>query len=77
MIKFNHRHVITLKGVCVDGGPIPYVILPYMANGSLLKYLKKERNSLVIVKDAGTNIGTKSDSDVSCGNWHCGTHCAC
>lgn len=40
---------------------MPYIVLPYMANGSLLKYLKKERNNLVIVKDTGTEIGTKSD----------------
>ena len=64
MKNFNHRHVMSLKGVCLDGGPVPYIILPYMANGSLLKYLKEERNNLVIVKDSCHEIGTKSD--VSC-----------
>ena len=63
-MNFDHRHVISLKGVCIDGGPVPYVILPHMANGSLLKYLKNERNNLVTVKDAGADIGT--ESDVSC-----------
>ena len=23
MSKFDHRHVLTLKGVCLDGGPAP------------------------------------------------------
>ena len=68
MKNFNHRHVITLKGVCIDGGPVPYIILPYMANGCLLTYLKKEQNSLVIVKDAGAEVGRKSD--VSYENWY-------
>ena len=48
MSKFNHLHVLTLKGVCLDGGPAPYIIMPFMANGSLLTYLRKNRKSLVI-----------------------------
>ena len=48
MSEFNHVHVLTLKGVCLDGGPAPYIIMPFMANGSLLAYLKKNRKSLVI-----------------------------
>ena len=48
MKNFDHLHVMTLKGVCLDGGPVPYIVLPYMANGSLLSYLKKERKNLTI-----------------------------
>ena len=48
MSTFDHVDVLTLKGVCLDGGPAPYIIMPFMANGSLLAYLKKNRNSLVI-----------------------------
>ena len=48
MLSFDHVHVLTLKGVCLDGGPAPYIIMPFMANGSLLAYLKKNRKSLVI-----------------------------
>ena len=51
MRDFDNHHVMTLKGVCLDGGPIPYVVLPYMANGSLLSYLRKERLNLIIEKD--------------------------
>ena len=48
MKNLNHLHVMTLKGVCLDGGPVPYIVLPYMANGSLLSYLKKERSNLTV-----------------------------
>ena len=48
MSKFNHLHVLPLKGVCLDGGPAPYIIMPFMANGSLLAYLKKNRKTLVV-----------------------------
>ena len=48
MSTFDHVNVLTLKGVCLDGGPAPYIIMSFMANGSLLAYLKKNRKSLVI-----------------------------
>ena len=48
MCKFDHPNVLTLTGVCLDGGPAPYIIMPFMANGSLLAYLKKNRASLVV-----------------------------
>ena len=48
MSTFDHVNVLTLKGVCLDGGPAPYIIMPFMANGSLLAYLRKNRKSLVI-----------------------------
>ena len=52
MRKFNHPHVMGLIGVCLNAGPAPYIVMPYMANGSLLSYLKKERSSLVLKEDA-------------------------
>jgi serine/threonine protein kinase len=48
MCEFNHPNVLKLSGVCLDGGPAPYIIMPFMANGSLLAHLKKERTSLVL-----------------------------
>ena len=51
MRKFKHSHVMGLIGVCLDAGPAPYIVMPYMANGSLLSYLKKERGSLVFKED--------------------------
>ena len=48
MSCFKHMHVMDLIGVCLDAGPAPYIVMPYMANGSLLQYLRKERENLVI-----------------------------
>ena len=52
MQSFNHPHVMTLIGVCLDTGPGRALVMPYMANGSLLAYLKKERTNLDLSDDA-------------------------
>ena len=49
MSTFDHLNVLTLTGVCLDGGPAPYIIMPFMVNGSLLSHLKRNRNKLVII----------------------------
>ena len=51
MSRFKHAHVMGLIGVCLDAGPAPYIVMPYMANDSLLQYLKKERHNLVFTQD--------------------------
>ena len=51
MSRFKHSHVMGLIGVCLDAGSAPYIIMPYMANGSLLKYLKKERKNIIVYED--------------------------
>ena len=48
MNKLDHPNVLTLRGVCLDGGPSPYIVMPYMTNGSLLSYLKENRGTLVL-----------------------------
>ena len=63
MSEFNHPNILTLKGVCLDGGPAPFIIMPFMANGCLLSYLKKERESLVIDPSSST-------SDTGVGNYN-------
>lgn len=52
MSNFDHPNVLTVTGVCLDGGPIPYVVMPYMFNGDLLSYLKKQREYLVVSPDS-------------------------
>ena len=54
MAKFDHANVLTLRGVCLDGGPAPYIIMPFMANGSLLSYLKTNRKSLIVPAGSDT-----------------------
>ena len=48
MYEFDHPNVLKLSGVCLDGGPAPYIIMPFMENGSLLSYLKEERETVVL-----------------------------
>ena len=52
MHKFDHPNVLKLIGVCLDGGPAPYIIMPFMAHGSLLSYLRKERKELLLEPSA-------------------------
>ena len=61
MKDFNHPNVMTLIGVCrateMSGGA-PSIIMPYMARGSLLGYLRKERDQLMPGADADiTHVG--------------------
>ena len=51
MSRFKHAHVMGLIGVCLDAGSAPFIIMPYMANGSLLKYLKRERKNVVLLEE--------------------------
>lgn len=47
MMDFKHPNVMTLIGVCFDAGPGVSIVMPFMANGSLLSdCLKKERDIL-------------------------------
>ena len=54
MKHFNHPNVMTLIGVCFDRGQVPYIVLPFMANGSLLSYLTKEQVNLTVRKECDT-----------------------
>ena len=58
MHAFEHKHVVTLRGVCLDGGPAPYIIMPFMANGSLLAYLKKSRETLIVSSKEQDEVNT-------------------
>ena len=49
MSRFKHIHVMELIGVCLDGRFAPLIIMPYMANGSLLKYMQRERDHFVLI----------------------------
>ena len=49
---FKHENVMTLIGICIDFGENPYIIMPFMANGSLLVYLMKEKSNLTVAEEA-------------------------
>ncbi len=55
MHDFNHPHVMSLVGVCLNVGPGIAIVMPYMSNGSLVDYLKRERGSLELDNDDETD----------------------
>ncbi len=66
MQEFDHPNVLKLLGVCLDGGPAPYIVMPFMSSGSLLSFLRKDREKLIIhsaneeAVSADNNTGTPS-----------------
>ena len=52
MQDFHHPHVMTLIGVSFDANHTPSMVMPFMANGSLLSYLKNNRSALIISEAA-------------------------
>ena len=56
----QHPNVMPLLGVCMDAGAGVSLVMPYMEQGSLLDYLRRERSNLVIPD--GPNMTTDSVS---------------
>ena len=56
MYNLSHTNVMPLTGVCVDASGGPAIVMPYMANGSVLDYLKKEREKLVLPEAADLGV---------------------
>ena len=52
----EHPNIMPLLGVCMDAGAGVSLIMPYMEQGSLLDYLRRERNNLVILNDPNMTI---------------------
>jgi len=44
MKDFDHINVLSLIGISVAQGEFPLVILPFMANGDLLSYIRNKDN---------------------------------
>ena len=52
MQSFNHPNVMSLIGVCENFCGGPAVVMPFMANGSILDYLRRERRNLMLDGEA-------------------------
>ena len=70
MKSFQHPNVMNLLGVCLDAGPAPYLILPYMANGNLHSYLKNNRESFILTENCAMNIEVVIEW-VTESQWYC------
>ena len=55
MKGFDHFNVLTLIGVFFDENDAPCIVMPYMSEGSLLSYLRRERPRLTIAENASVN----------------------
>ena len=51
MLSFTHPNVMSLIGVCFDED-VPNIIMPYMPNGSMLGYVKRNKEELYFDTEA-------------------------
>jgi len=52
MQDLSHPNVMNLVGVSINVMRGPSIVMPFMENGSLLHYLKKERTKLYLKYDS-------------------------
>jgi hypothetical protein len=48
MKEFNHSNVSKFRGICFGEDDLPIILLPYLAKGDLLSYIKDANNCLTI-----------------------------
>ena len=45
MLSFSHPNVMPLIGLCFDG-ELPLLIMPFMSDGSVLDYVRQNKDAL-------------------------------
>ena len=61
MVSFEHKHVMTLAGVCLDR-EMPLIIMPFMAKGSVLQYVRNMKENPIQVSQFSGHLAVYSDS---------------
>ena len=51
MLSFKHQNVMSLIGLCHDGD-VPLIIMPFMSGGSVLEYVRKNRQHLFSTEES-------------------------
>ena len=64
MKALSHPNILSIIGVSIDSGDSPYIVMPYMVNGSLLSFLRKERPTLTIAEEATSDLVSFSKINV-------------
>ena len=61
MLSFTHPNVMSLIGVCFDD-EVPLIIMPYMSKGSVLGYVKENKEELYFDSQANQEqvLGSQS-----------------
>ena len=72
MEDLRHPNVMSLIGVHLDIRLGLSIVMPFMANGSLLEYLKRERNSIYL--DDGADVDTVSEHENYVTDWGLSCH---
>lgn len=54
MLNFSHPNVMSLIGLCFDG-ETPFIIMPFMSKGSVLEYIRENRDTLYILDNNSSN----------------------
>ena len=55
MCQLKHPNVLIPLGICLES-EVPYLIMPLMERGSLLMYLRKEKDNLLIPEDTEIDL---------------------
>ena len=64
MLSFEHKNVMTLIGVCING-EMPLLIMPFMSNGSVLEFIKHHKNKLLCCNASQAMVLSSSFTTVS------------
>ena len=59
MLSFKHPNVMSLIGLCFDGD-VPLIVMPFMSGGSLLEYVRRNRQHLYLTLQTSQNKVTLS-----------------
>ncbi len=68
MYRFNHLNVMSLIGVCMSqssqgSSSGPSMVMPFMAKGSLLDYLRKEASNLKATRESEVKEGGREGDE--------------
>ena len=55
MLSFKHQNIMSLIGLCIDGD-VPLIIMPFMSDGSVLDYVRKNRQHLFLTEESSQEI---------------------
>ena len=55
MKAFTHPNVMGILGICL-ADKTPYIVMPFMTNGSLHSYLRKHRPELLVSEDEDIDL---------------------
>ena len=59
MLSFKHPNVMSLIGLCFDGD-VPLIIMPFMSDGSLLEYVRRNRQHFYLTQQSSQDKVTLS-----------------